>query len=429
MPEPRRYTVTSLHQELEGALRQRYRSILVEAEVAQINRPASGHAYLLLRDKDRFRGDAVLSGVVWRDDWRRFHYQPAVGDRVVCRGRIGVYPARGLVQIYVSAVAPAGRGAMAQEIERRKQRLMAEGLLDERRKRPLPRFPRVVGLATSPAGAAVRDFLKVARQRHPGVKIVVGPCTVQGEHAAGSVIRAIDTLVEHGQADVIVVTRGGGSKEDLLAFQDEYLARAIAHCPIPVVSAVGHEIDTTIADLVADAVAPTPSAAAVVVLPDMRAWLQRVDEAELALTAGLRRMFGSRRERVRSLEARLRHPRERVLHTRARAVELSRRLERSALDQVERRRQVVGAMEERLERVGTTMFDARRRRLESAEGRLGALSPTAVLGRGYAIVTGPRGVVDRVDAAVEGEALRVRVADGAFGVRVDRTASSHDAGA
>ena len=312
MAAPRHYTVASLHRELDGALRDRYQSVVVEAEIAQINKPASGHAYLLLRDRDRFRGDAVLAGVVWRDDWRRLRYQPAMGDRVLCRGRIGLYPARGQVQIYVSAIAPAGKGAMAREIELRKQRLMADGLLDERRKRPLPPFPRVVGLATSPAGAAVRDFLEVARQRFPAAEILVGPCKVQGEHAAGSVTRALDMLIEHGRAEVIVVTRGGGSKEDLMPFQDEFLARAIAHCPVPVVSAVGHEIDTTIADLVADAVAPTPSAAAVLVLPDASAWLQRVDEAYVSLHKHARRALRTRRRDLAALQARLRHPQQRL---------------------------------------------------------------------------------------------------------------------
>ncbi len=225
MAGPPRVSLHALHRELNELLKGRYTRLIVEAEVGQIQTPPSGHAYILLRDRDRFGNDAQLGAVMWRDDWRNSRFKPQVGDRVMCRGRLGVYPARGQVQLYVSAIARAGEGKLAAEIARRKAKLLAEGLLDERRKRALPPFPRFVGVATSLSGAALQDFLKVSRERFPAARILVAGCQVQGDTAAGTVIQALDLLAEDGRSEVIVVTRGGGSSEDLLAFQPEEDAR------------------------------------------------------------------------------------------------------------------------------------------------------------------------------------------------------------
>jgi exodeoxyribonuclease VII large subunit len=385
-----------LNAELDVLITSRYPSIVVEGEVAQLQQPASGHVYLVLRDKGGNRDqDCTLSAVVWRDDWSRLRYKPTPGERILCRGRLSVFQPKASVQLYVTDMAPAGQGALAKQLEERKARLLADGLLDPRRKRALPAFPRVVGVATSRSGAALQDFLKVSRERWPAARILVAGCVVQGPETPSSVIRAIELLLEDGRAEVIVVTRGGGSKEDLLPFHDEGLARFLAACPVPVVSAVGHQIDTTIADLVADQVAPTPSAAAMLVFPDRRVLAQRVDAAASALHRAISRLVRQLRERVDQRSRRLRHPGERVRDVRRRLGELQRRL-----DAVIARRLVIP-------------------RLQALEARLHALSPLAVLDRGYAIVTGPRGVVTVAGAVHAGDRVTVRVSDGAFAARVE----------
>jgi len=387
----RTYGVAALTREVDRLLGRTFPVVLVEGEVAQIQTPASGHAYFVLRE-----GEACLGSVMWRSDWSRSSYRPRVGDRVLCRGRLGVYGAQGRYQLYVNVIRPAGEGDLQRELEQRKARLAADGLLDPRRKRPLPRWPRVIGVATSLTGAALQDFLRVSRERCPSARVVVAGCTVQGAEAPASVIRALELLYHHGGADVVVVTRGGGSKADLMAFNDEQLARWMAESPVPVVSAVGHEIDTTLADLVADVVAPTPSAAAVAVLPDARALAQRVDDAVFALQGAASRHLSRRGRELAQLRARLRHPGDR-------------------LRDATRRRQ---DLEARLRVAIARRIRERRRELGTAERALGALSPYAVLDRGYAIVTGPSGVVTRPDAVHVGDRLDVRVRGGGFGVEV-----------
>jgi len=342
--------------------------------------------------------------VVWRADWQNLAFQPKRGERVVCRGRVGVYPSQGRYQLYVRLIRPAGEGDEARRLEAIKARLEADGLLDPRRKRPLPRFPAVVGLATSLTGAALQDFLKVSRERFPAAEIRVAGCKVQGPDAAGSVIRALELLFEDGRSDVVVVTRGGGSKGDLMAFNDEHLARWIATAPVPIVSAVGHETDTTIADLVADVVAPTPSAAALQVLPDGPALTQRVDELAHALDAALLRGLATKQAKMEALRARLRHPGQQLEALRARCTELGRRLDREA----------------------DRFLAVRQTHLEGLQGRLKALSPYAVLDRGYALVTGPQGVLTDPEAVEPGDRLEIRVAGGALAARVEADTSSND---
>jgi exodeoxyribonuclease VII large subunit len=449
----RRYSVSALTRELHDLLAARYPVIEVEGEVSNLAVPGSGHAYLTLRD-----ADAVLGAVAWRTTWRALAWRPERGDAVVARGHLGVFGGKGAYQLYVTDIRRAGEGALAAEIARRKARLEAEGLLDPRRKRPLPRFPSVVGVATSLTGAALQDFLKVSGRRFPAARVLVAGCTVQGASAPASVVQAVELLVDDGRAEVIVVTRGGGSKEDLLAFQDEGLARYLALCPVPVVSAVGHQVDTTLCDLVADVVAPTPSAAAETVFPDGDLLRQRADEAGMALAAALARAVRWRRERVAATKARLRHPGQRLVAVRARARELVGRAAgrvRAALDM---RRSEVALARVRLDRaMARLMRDARARvggaaprlaapwrprfaalrarlvdrrdRLQPAVVRLVArrrdrvvagraaalaLSPEGVLRRGYALVTGPEGVVQRADGVAPGDRVTVRVRVGSF---------------
>jgi len=383
----KRLTVTGLAQEIDRLLNRAFPQLAVEGELSQVQVPASGHAYLVLREKD-----AVLQVVVWRAEWEQVEPKPNVGDKVVCFGRVGGYPTQGRYQLYATRVEPAGQGELQRKLEAIRRRLEADGLLDPRRRRPLPRFPAVVGLATSPTGAALQDFLRVSRERWPAARILLAPCQVQGADAAGSVVRALELLFEDGRADVVVVARGGGSKVDLLPFQDEQLARWIATGPVPVVTAVGHEIDTTIADLVADATAPTPSAAALRVLPDGPAFAQRVDEASIAIGDSVRRLFARRRARLSELTARVLHPARTLARIEARRADLESRLQ--------------AAIRRRIE--------TDRRRAVGADHRLVALSPLGVLDRGYAIVTGPRGLVRRAAEVGPGDPLAVRVAEGSI---------------
>ncbi len=432
----RRFTVRQLTAELTTLIVERYPAIEVEGEITQLSVPASGHAYLTLAE-----GDVILGAVMWKSAWGGLTWKPKRGDRVVFRGKLGVYPGKGAWQLYVHTVQRAGEGELAAEIARRRARLAADGLLDARRKRPLPAMPRVVGVATSLTGAALQDFLKVSRERFPAAQIRVSACLVQGAAAPASVTAAVDLLLEDGRAEVIVVTRGGGSKEDLLAFQDEGLARYLAHCPVPVVSAVGHQVDTTLCDEVADVVAPTPTAAAVVVLPDGAALAQRVDERSVALVGAMSRRVDVARARVESAVARLRHPGERLRDVRRRAHDASSRMTRLVSDAVRRRRlrlapleerliaalrarlprgrDRVAALEARMERAMGRLLEQRRARLGALEQAVTALSPQAVLDRGYAVVVGPRGVVTDPDQVGAGDALQVRVARGEIRASVD----------
>jgi exodeoxyribonuclease VII large subunit len=387
----RTWTVKTLTIELQRQFDRFWPRVTVEGEVGQLQIPRSGHCYFQLRE-----GNATLGGVMWRTDWQSARFQPKVGDRVRCRGKVSLY--NGRVQLYAKHIQPAGEGALAAEIRARTERLRKDGLLDPARKRPLPAMPRTIGIATSANGAAIADFLRVSRQRFPAARILLAACTVQGPEAPASVLRALSLLIEHGGSEVIVVTRGGGSKDDLLAFMDETLARAIAASPIPVVSAVGHEIDTSLTDLVADAVAPTPSAAANIVLPDRREAARRVADTMRRLDRAWTRQLDQRRQRVDGLARRLRHPAERI------------QLGRRALT----------ALDERLANAWRTVHRRRVERLAALRDRLEALSPLAVLQRGYAMARTDQGrlLTDAANTSV-GQVLSVHLARGSVRVRVE----------
>jgi len=253
---PRPYSVGELTRALRNAVEPKFRDVWVAGEIANLRRQASGHVYFSLKDDE-----AVIGAVMWASQARRLKFRLDEGQEVLARGFVEIYPPHGKYQLVVQEVEPRGAGALALLLQQVKERLQADGLLDPARKRPLPFLPRRVGVATSPTGAALRDFLRVLHGRFPSAPVLIAPCRVQGEGAAATVISAMRGLYRAG-CDVIVITRGGGSQEDLAAFNDERLARAIAACPVPVVSAVGHEVDVSIADLVADVRAATPTHAA-----------------------------------------------------------------------------------------------------------------------------------------------------------------------
>lgn len=395
-----RFTVATLTVQLDRLMNRAFPTLSVEGELAQLQLPSSGHAYLILKEDN-----ASLQCVVWRTDWKQHDVLPKVGDRVVCHGRMGVYPGQGRYQLYVNRVEPAGKGQLDEIIAKIRERLLADGLLDPRRKRPLPTYPSIIGVVTSPSGAALQDFLKVSRERWPKAKILLSPCLVQGTEAASSMVRALDLLYEDGRAEVIVITRGGGSRIDLMAFDDEQLVRFIAQSPVPVVSAVGHEIDKSLCDEVADVTVPTPTAAAVRVLPDRGPLVQRIDDAQLALVVAISRALVDRRRRLVELSGRLLYPGHSLEAQRHRYNELLARLHRAAVWAVVRRRD----------------------RYDALSSRLRALSPSGVLQRGYAIVSrdaarapgqDPAMVVRDASALSVGDVLRVSVARGTFDVVV-----------
>ena len=279
MPTEAAITVSQLNRRAKTLLEQGFGRLWVEGEISNLSRPASGHIYFSLKD------DKAQVSAAW---FRQRQRGPAVrfkdGDRVLAYARVSLYEARGNYQLIVEQMEPAGEGVLKRRFEALKQKLYEEGLFDEDRKQPLPVLPQRIGVITSPSGAAIRDILSVLARRFPAVPVVIYPAAVQGDAAPAELMAALAKAVERNECDVLIIGRGGGSLEDLWAFNDESLARAIADCPLPVISAVGHEVDFTIADFVADVRAPTPSGAAELVVPDQHAWLHRI--ATLAVRIG-----------------------------------------------------------------------------------------------------------------------------------------------
>ena len=389
-------SVSQLTTLIQGTLESTFHSLWVGGEVSEVSRPHSGHVYFTLKD-----AQAQIRGVIWKSSAARIKFKLEEGQQVVCHGDLDVYPPRGTYQLVVRQVEPQGLGALQLAFKQLQERLAAEGLFDPAHKKPLPPFPRRVGIVTSPTGAAVRDFLEVAARRFRGVEILVIPSRVQGEGAAAEIVRGIELanrLVP--PLDVLVVGRGGGSLEDLWCFNDEAVVRAIFRSQLPVVSAVGHEIDVTLADLVADVRALTPSEAAERVIPSADDLTVRLRQIERRLVANLRgRATAARRHLDQLVRSRvLREPKS-LLY------DLSRRLDEldAAATRAIRRR--LAATSDRL--IATT-------------ARLESLSPLAVLARGYSVTTLPGGEVIRdAGQAAPGETIHTRLARGELVSRVE----------
>ncbi|MBS2030889.1 MAG: exodeoxyribonuclease VII large subunit [Deltaproteobacteria bacterium] len=350
--QPKVYTVGELTREIRGQLEDRFQRVAVQGEISNLTRPPSGHVYFTLKD-----ADATISAVLFRNQARLLKFDLQAGQQVVCKGRITLYPPRGQYQLACDTIEPVGLGALAVAFEQLKSRLQSEGLFDPSRKRPIPMLPRRIGVVTSPSGAAVRDFLRVLHQRYPELPVLIAPARVQGDGAASEVAAGIRKLCAWSanrpareRLDVIVVTRGGGSLEDLWAFNEEVLAKAIAQSPIPIVSAVGHEVDFTIADFVADLRCPTPTAAAERLAP------VKVKEQELLavrrrrLHKAIERTTSHARHALLQRRQKLGDPRHELsehhlaLDARADALEKSLRL------QLRARTDALGKLKERLHR-------------------------------------------------------------------------------
>jgi exodeoxyribonuclease VII large subunit len=422
---------------LEGA----FGLVWVEGEISNLSRPASGHLYFSLKD-----ARAQVRCALFRQRAALLRFRPADGQQVLARARLSLYEPRGDYQLIVEHLEPAGEGALRQAFEALKARLAAEGLFDAARKRALPRFPRRLALLTSPRGAAVRDVLSVLGRRFPLLPVDVVPIPVQGEGAAAEIRAALAAVQAWGRHDLILLTRGGGSLEDLMAFNDEALARAIADSTIPVVSAVGHEIDFSIADFVADLRAPTPSAAAELLVPEQGELLARLAQSQRSLDQRLARQLeragqrldqASLRLRAASPSLRLSHGRSRLDQLGHRLAQLQRGLLRSPQQSLDLLRLRLHAQrpEARLAqrrrdlavlapRLGAAMQQAieRRRQTSAALARaLAAVSPLATLGRGYAVLRDARSgeVLGSVRQLSPGQRVIARLQDGEAGLRVE----------
>ena len=437
--EERVFRVAEVNRAVRFTLEDNWANVLVEGELSDVRR-AKGHVYFTLNDEE---DPAQLRGVMFASDARRTKAPLEDGARIRFRGKLSLYTARGQFQLIARAAKLAGEGDLAAQFRKLRAKLEAEGLLDSERKRPLPELPRVVGVVTSRTGAALRDIIRVASERCP-VQILVADCRVQGEDAPGSIVSALELIQRVGDLDVVIVSRGGGSAEDLWAFNDEGVARAVAACRVPVVSGVGHEVDVTIADLVADVRAATPSNAAEIVVPEREALVRDVQSLERRLSQALDNVVGSLRLRLERLLRPLYGARRVIAPIHERLADLHERLMRQDPRSVLRRDQrQLAAWTARLRDAGRLPVRRRRERLVALrftlQGRgrpmvrearasyaelcaqLDALSPLRVLERGYAIAlhesTG-RAVRSQSEVK-EGDRLRVRVSDGEFGAKVE----------
>jgi exodeoxyribonuclease VII large subunit len=402
-PAPAPLSVTQLAALVRDALEQELGRVLVAGEISNLRAAASGHLYFTLKD-DR----SQVRCVMFRSAAQLLPFTPADGQQVVVRGPVSIYPARGDLQLYAEQLEPLGRGALQLALEQLKQRLAAEGLFEEARKRPLPYFPRHIGLATALGGAALHDVLVTLRRRCPALHVVLRPVRVQGVGAAEDIAQGLAELNAHPELEVLIVGRGGGSLEDLWPFNEERVVRAIAASRLPVVSAVGHEIDFTLADLVADRRAATPTAAAELVVPHVAEVTGRVVRGEVALVEALGRRCRRERYQVEGLARRLRDPRRAVVAVRARADVLAERLRAALRRRLDEARDACGVRahrlavqhpatrlaasgravalaRRRLELATTRALDEARGRAARAAGALHGLSPLAVLGRGYSL--------------------------------------------
>ena len=435
------YTVSRLNQTVRTLLEQALPLVWVEGEISNLARPRSGHVYFTLKD-----ADSQVRCALFRNRAMRLRTTPQNGDQVRVRARIGLYAPRGEYQLIAEHLEPTGDGALQRAFAALKARLEAEGLFDPVNKQSIPAVPRRIGVITSPTGAAIRDIVSVLGRRFPALPILIYPVAAQGTKSAGEIVEAIQRADQRREVDALIVGRGGGSLEDLQAFNDEQVARAIHACSLPVISAVGHEVDVTIADLVADERAATPSAAAERLSPDGEALARALRQGQARLQQGLIRALGQRREQIGRLERRLsaQHPGRRLRDRAQRLDELDQRLGRAMtahlgmraqqIERLDRRVQAQNPalgfqrladttvrLNQRLERGLRERLTRERTRLEASARTLESLSPLGTLARGYAIVqpVNSGAVVHRATDVAVGDAIRARLGDGALIARVE----------
>jgi len=399
------FSVSRLNLAVRDCLEHNFGILWIEGELSNLARPASGHLYFSLKD-----AACQVRCAMFRGKNRHLGFVPDNGVQVLVRARVSLYPDRGEFQLVVEYMEEAGAGALRRAFDDLKQRLSAEGLFAAERKRPLPKVPRAIGVITSPSGAAVRDILSVLNRRYPAAPVFLYAVPVQGAAAAPEIARMLGLAGDHGQCDVLILARGGGSLEDLWAFNDEAVARAVADCPVPVVTGIGHETDFSIADFAADLRAPTPSVAAESVSPDRNEWRQRITGLLRRALLTSRNGLQGRRQRLDSLNKRVVHPRRRLEHLGQRTDELLLRMKlavnaalreqharvregqarlggRNPKGQLRTERERVTQWQARLARAADADLQNRHQHLQGLLRALESVAPQRTLERGYAIVT------------------------------------------
>ena len=443
-------SVSELNRQVKTLLERGLAKLWVEGEISNLARPASGHLYFSLKDES-----SQIRCAYFRQRQRGPTINLKNGDQVLALGRVSIYEARGDYQLIVEQLEDAGEGELRRRFEALKKKLSAEGLFDDAQKNNLPELPRRIGVVTSPSGAAIRDILTVLKRRFPSIPVVIYPTLVQGETAAALISEAIATAVGRNECDVLIIARGGGSLEDLWSFNEELVARAIHECPIPIVSAVGHEVDFTIADFVADVRAPTPSGAAEIIVPDQDDWLRRLTTTAERIALLGRRYLEDKFQTVDWLSRRLTqgspaamvarqsdwlHNVQQILSgamrhdlaTRGRNLELirSRLLQRSPAIGVKQSMHRLSALKQRLSGSGAAAVDRLQVRLRLAARTLDSVSPLATLDRGYAIVNDDKTGAILTDAAQvkPGADISAQLAHGTLKavVKVSRAEQSDD---
>jgi exodeoxyribonuclease VII large subunit len=434
------FRVSEINRAVRMVLEEGWANIWIEGELSDVIIASSGHCYFALNDEER---PAQLRGVMFRSDLVRAKAEIVDGARVRMRGTLSLFEPRGSYQLIARAALPAGIGDLQQQFEKVRKKLEAEGLLAEERKRPLPLLPRVIGVVTSGSGAALHDIIRVTSERCP-VRIVLSPCLVQGVEAPQSIIAALEAIQKLPELEVVIIGRGGGSADDLNAFNNEDVARAIAMCRVPIVSAVGHEVDITIADLVADVRAATPSNAAEITVPERDALIADLETQRRALERSMEVVMMSHRLVLDRLSRKLRDPREalaaynarlqslgnrmaqtiqrRLVSERARLQELSLRLSRRDPRLVTaQQRAALAGLDSRLQALSRHIYASQRARLAELSSRLQALSPLDVLSRGYAIAlhekTGK--ALLRASEAETGDRVTIRLYQGELKTKVE----------
>ena len=393
---PASWTVSELTQYIRELFEIDYRlqDVEVSGEISNFTRARSGHLYFTLKDDK-----SQLKCVMWRSSAERIRFQPQDGEAVVVNGRISVYEASGVYQLYAEQLTPLGQGDLAAAFEELKERLADEGLFDAERKQPIPPYPRKIGIVTSADAAALRDIINVLRRRYPLVSVLIAPTLVQGGEAPAQIVRALRWLDGRNDLDTIIVARGGGSMEDLWAFNDEGVARAIFAAKHPIISGVGHEVDFTIADFVADLRAPTPSAAAELAVPDTAELRPFFSNIQQQMKTIVLEQIGQQRWQVQALRRSLSHLSPQV--------------------SIAGNRQRLDGWQARLDRAMQQRLDQSHHRFSLLQTQLTAVSPMATLGRGYAIVRDDSGrIVRSPDDVKTGDPLAVQVRDGQFGAVV-----------
>lgn len=434
--EPNLYAVSELTQAMRDTLAREFSDIWVSGEISGVKLPASGHYYFTLKDES-----AQLRCVCYRMTARYLKFKPQDGIAVLVRGRVDVYDARGEVQLIVDAIEPQGHGALQLAFEQLKKKLSLEGLFDAGRKRPIPAMPERIGIVTSPSGAVIRDMLNIVERRFPGRHVRIYPAQVQGEGSIEQVVAGIEYFSRSEWAEVVIVARGGGSLEDLWTFNEESVARAIAESAVPVISAVGHETDFTIADFVADLRAPTPSAAAELVIVTRQSVEERIDGCEIKLRQAMRlhlallgrrfhtlavdqarlhRAIGKQMQKVDELDYRLRDRWRALIDARRRVLDAvtARVAQQDVRLRFARIRQRLDACEASLEQRMRLRLSSARGSVAELDAHLRQLSPLKTLERGYAIVQRDGKVVKSPEDAPAGSEVRIRLAEGELSAEV-----------